>query len=56
MDSIKEVKDRLNHLKSDLACAKIVKVDKVINYPLINKLENEIEKLTRKLVELKNNS
>jgi hypothetical protein len=56
MDSIKEVTDRLNHLKSDLACAKIIKPDKRTNYPLINKLENEIEKLTLKLAELKNNS
>jgi hypothetical protein len=56
MDSIKEVRDRLNHVKSNLAEAKVVKLDKVLNQFLINKLENEVEKLTRKLVELKNNS
>lgn len=56
MDSIKEVRDRLNHLRSNLAEAKVVKMDKVPNQFLINKLENQVEDLKQKLAELKNNS
>ena len=54
MNRIKELQDRLNMYKSNLVEAKIVKLDKQIDYVKINSLENKIEKIRLELVELKN--
>jgi len=54
MDKVKRLQDRLNHLKSDLAEAKLVKLDKVLDQAKINKLKNQIETLNQELDALKN--
>lgn len=57
MDTIKKVRDRLNHVKSDLATLKQPKMGKswFDNNRIFN-LEQEKKVLEEKLVELKNNS
>lgn len=56
MDTIKTVRDRLNHIKSDLATLKQPKMGKSHFDSLrIWDLEQEKKVLEEKLVELKNN-
>lgn len=56
MDTIKSVRDRLNHVKSDLATLKQPKMGKSHFDSLrIWNLEQEKKVLEEKLVELKNN-
>ena len=57
MDTIKSVRDRLNHVKSDLATLKQPKMGKSHFDSLrIWELEQEKKVLEEKLAELKNNS
>jgi hypothetical protein len=57
MDTIKTVRDRLNHVKSDLATLKQPKMGKSHFDSLrIWELEQEKKVLEEKLAELKNNS
>ena len=57
MDTIKTVRDRLNHVKSDLATLKQTKMGKSHFDSLrIWNLEQEKKVLEEKLAELKNNS
>ena len=57
MDTIKTVRDRLNHVKSDLATMKQPKMGKSHFDSLrIWNLEQEKKDLEEKLAELKNNS
>jgi hypothetical protein len=57
MDTIKTVRDRLNHVKSDLATLKQPKMGKSHFDSLrIWNLEQEKKVLEEKLAELKNNS
>ena len=56
MDTIKTVRDRLNHVKSDLATLKQPKMGKShFDNQRIFTLEQEKKVLEEKLVELKNN-
>ena len=56
MDTIKTVRDRLNHVKSDLATIKQPKMGKsYFDNQRIFTLEQEKKVLEEKLVELKNN-
>jgi hypothetical protein len=56
MDEIKKVRDRLNHVKSDLATLKQPKMGKSwFDNDRIFNLEQEKKVLEEKLVELKNN-
>lgn len=56
MDTIKTVRDRLNHVKSDLATMKQPKMGKSwFDNDRIFNLEQEKKVLEEKLVELKNN-
>jgi hypothetical protein len=57
MDSIKTVRDRLNHLKSELSFLNQPKMGKShFDNQRIFALEKEIKVLEEKLVELKSNS
>lgn len=57
MDTIKKVRDRLNHVKSDLAELTRPKMGKSwFDNDRIYKLEGEKKFLEEKLVHLKNNS
>jgi hypothetical protein len=57
MDTIKKVRDRLNHVKSDLAELTRPKMGKSwFDNDRISKLEEEKKFLEEKLVHLKNNS
>jgi hypothetical protein len=57
MDTIKKVRDRLNHVKSDLAELTRPKMGKSwFDNDRIYKLEEEKKFLEEKLVHLKNNS
>jgi len=56
MDTIKKVRDRLNHVKSDLATLKQPKMGKShVENQRIFTLEQEKKVLEEKLAELKNN-
>jgi len=56
MDEIKKVRDRLNHVKSDLATLKQPKMGKSwFDNDRIFNLEQEKKVLEEKLAELKNN-
>lgn len=57
MDTIKKVRDRLNHVKSDLATLKQPKMGKSwFDNDRIFSLEQEKKFLEEKLAQLKNNS
>lgn len=57
MDTIKKVRDRLNHVKSDLATLNQPKMGKSwFDNDRIFNLEQEKKVLEEKLAELKNNS
>jgi len=57
MDTVKTVRDRLNHLKSELSFLKQPKMGKShFDNQRIFTLEKEIKVLEEKLVELKSNS
>lgn len=57
MDEIKKVRDRLNHVKSDLATLKQPKMGKSwFDNDRIFSLEQEKKILEEKLAQLKNNS
>ena len=56
MDTIKKVRDRLNHVKSDLATLKQPKMGKIwFDNDRIFNLEQEKKVLEEKLAELKKN-
>ena len=56
MDTIKSVRDQLNHLKSVLSFFKQPKMDKIrFDTQRIDELTKEIKILEEKLVELKSN-